>query len=70
MHDMSSTFWYVLSLILLVGAVSALIANLFLDGDNTLHTLLFFISFGGLLGAGYTLQLGNWSKSTNDRPDS
>jgi|HubBroStandDraft_4_1064222.scaffolds.fasta_scaffold1482693_2 hypothetical protein len=69
MHDMSSTFWYALGLILFIGALSALIANLFLKGDDTLHTLLFFLSFGGFLGAVYMLQLGKWSKSSNDRPE-
>jgi hypothetical protein len=70
MHDMSSKFWYALGLILFIGALSTLIANLFLKGDETLHTLLFGISFGGFLGAGYMLHLGNWSKSSNDHPES
>src|ERR1700722_13914466 len=70
MHGMSSSFWNPLSLIMAIGALSALIANLFLEGDHMLHTLLFGISFGGVLGAGYTLQLGNWSKSSNDSPES
>jgi hypothetical protein len=55
---------------LFIGSLSALIASLFLEGDDTLHTLLFGISFGGFLGAGYMLKRGNWSKSSNDRPES
>jgi L-asparagine transporter-like permease len=66
----SSTFSYALGLILFIGSLSALIASLFLEGDDTLHTLLFGISFGGFLGAGYMLKRGNWSKSSNDRPES
>jgi hypothetical protein len=63
---MSRAFWYILGLVLLISAIIVPIAGWYLDFD---HTFLFGVSLGGFLGAGYMLQLGNWSKSRKERSE-
>jgi hypothetical protein len=64
LHDMSREFWHISGLVLLGLGVAGPIAGWFLGIDK------FFLVMGPVccfLGAGYFLQLGNYSKPRKER---
>ena len=62
LHDMSREFWQGVSLTLLVGGIVGLVAGWYFG----LGVLTWVLFSGGIMGAGYALQLGNWSRSKSE----
>ena len=59
LHDMSSEFWHVSGLLLLVLSIAGPVAGWFLGVDKIFLIMCFTFCF---LGAVYFAQLGNYSK--------